>query len=100
MGWEVRALGRFGHLTMMDTANDALIAYAKQTAGNTVVTVVNLDPHQAQEGVATIPASLGLAPSFTAHDLLSDERFAWRIGRNYVRLEPGIRQAHVIRVES
>jgi starch synthase (maltosyl-transferring) len=63
-------------------------------------TVVNLDPHQPQEGVATIPAILGLAPSFTAHDLLSDERYQWRIGPNYVRLEPGVRQAHVIRVES
>jgi starch synthase (maltosyl-transferring) len=50
--------------------------------------------------VATIPASLGLAPSFTAHDLLSDERYQWRIGPNFVRLEPGARQAHVIRVES
>jgi starch synthase (maltosyl-transferring) len=50
--------------------------------------------------VATVPASLGLAPSFTAHDLLSGERFAWRIGPNYVRLEPGVRQAHVFRAES
>ena len=49
---------------------------------------------------ATIPASLGLPPSFTAHDLLTDERYQWRIGRNYVRLEPGVRQAHVVRVES
>jgi hypothetical protein len=33
------------------------------------------------------------------HDLLTDERFQWRIGPNYVRLEPGVRQAHVIRIE-
>ncbi|HEV3129677.1 MAG TPA: alpha-1,4-glucan--maltose-1-phosphate maltosyltransferase [Solirubrobacteraceae bacterium] len=94
------ALQRFSNLTFLDTANDALIAYAKQTDDNTVITVVNLDPHQTQEGAATVPASLGLPPSFTAHDLLSDQRFAWRIGRNYVRLEPGVRQAHVIRVEA
>jgi starch synthase (maltosyl-transferring) len=62
--------------------------------------VVNIDPYQAQEGLAIVPAHLGLSPSFTAHDLLSDERFAWRIGPNYVRLEPGRRQAHVIRVET
>ncbi|HUZ28170.1 MAG TPA: alpha-amylase family glycosyl hydrolase, partial [Solirubrobacteraceae bacterium] len=94
------ALQRFSNVTFLDTASDALIAYAKQTSGNTVIMVVNLDPHQTQEGVATVPASLGLPPSFTAHDLLSDQRFAWRIGRNYVRLEPGVRQAHVIRVEA
>jgi starch synthase (maltosyl-transferring) len=94
------ALQRFENVTFLDTANDALIAYAKQSAGNTMVAVVNVDPHQPQEGLATVPASLGLAPSFTAHDLLSDERYQWRIGPNYIRLEPGVRQAHVIRVES
>jgi starch synthase (maltosyl-transferring) len=94
------ALQHLSNVTFLDTANDALIAYVKQSAGNTVFTVVNLDPHQAQEGVATVSASLGLPPSFTARDLLSDERFNWRIGPNYVRLEPGLRQAHVIRVET
>jgi starch synthase (maltosyl-transferring) len=94
------ALQHFDNVTFLDTANDGLIAYAKQSAANTVVTVVNIDPHQAQAGVTTIPASLGLPPSFTGHDLLSDERFQWRIGPNYVRLEPGLRQAHLIRVES
>jgi starch synthase (maltosyl-transferring) len=94
------ALQHFSNVTFLETANDALIGYAKQEAGNTIVVLVNLEPHQPQEGAATIPASLGLAPSFTAHDLLSDERYQWRIGPNYVRLEPGTRQAHIIRVES
>ena len=30
---------------------------------------------------------------------LSGERFQWRIGQNYVGLTPGLRQAHVLRVE-
>jgi starch synthase (maltosyl-transferring) len=93
------ALQRLSNVTFLDTANDALIAYAKQSPGNTIVTIVNVDPHQTQEGVAVVPASLGLAPSFGVHDLLSDERYQWRIGPNFVRLEPGIRQAHVLRVE-
>jgi starch synthase (maltosyl-transferring) len=87
-------------VTFLDTANDGLIAYAKQTGPNTLLTVVNIDPHQPQEGLVTVPASLGLAPSFTAHDLLTADRFQWRIGPNYVRLDPAMRQAHVIRVES
>ena len=94
------ALHHLSNITFLDTGNEALIAYAKQTTGNTVITVVNIDPHNSQEGVAVVPASLGLAPSFTAHDLLADERYQWRIGPNYVRLQPGIRQAHVIRVEN
>jgi starch synthase (maltosyl-transferring) len=94
------ALQHLSNVTFLDTANDGLIAYAKQWGANTLVTVVNIDPHQLQEGAATIPASLGLPPSFTAHDLLTNEHYQWRIGPNYVRLEPGVRQAHVLRVES
>jgi starch synthase (maltosyl-transferring) len=93
------ALQHLSNVTFLDTANDALIAYAKHSPGNTVITVVNLDPHATQEGLAVVPASLGLAPTFGGYDLLSDERYQWRIGPNYVRLQPGVRQAHVIRVE-
>ncbi len=93
------ALQELSNVVFLETANEALIAYAKQSQGNTVITVVNIDPHQAQEGLAVVPASLGLPPSFTAHDLLGGERFQWRIGPNYVRLAPGERQAHVNRVE-
>jgi starch synthase (maltosyl-transferring) len=96
---ENAALHDLTNVTFLDTANDALIAYAKHAQGNTIITVVSIDPHQAQEGLAIVPANLGLPPSFTAHDLLTGDRFLWRIGQNYVRLEPGVRQAHVVRVE-
>ena len=82
-------------LVRFDTAKNA-----KQYAGNAVICVVNLDPHHAQEGSATIPAHLGLPPAFGVTDQLSGERFDWRIGPNYVRLDPWTRQAHILRVES
>jgi starch synthase (maltosyl-transferring) len=88
-----RALQRLENLVFLETASDDLIAYAKED----VVTVVNLDPFQAREGLTIIPAALGLPPAFSVRDLLSDETFQWRIGRNYVRLEPG--KSHVLRVE-
>jgi starch synthase (maltosyl-transferring) len=93
------ALQELSNITFLDTANDALLGYAKQSAGETVICVVNLDPHQPQEGLAVVPASLGLPPSFTVYDELSGERFQWRIGHNYVGLTPGLRQAHVLRVQ-
>ena len=94
------ALQELANVTFLETANDALIAYAKQSAGNTVITVVNIDPHQPQEGLAIVPGDLSLPPSFTVHDMLSGERFLWRLGPNFVRLEPGVRQAHVNKVEA
>jgi starch synthase (maltosyl-transferring) len=94
------ALQEFSDITFLETENEALIAYAKQAAGNTVMVVVNLDPHNQQEGVAVVPAHIGLPPVFAVQDLLSEERWDWRMGRNYVRLVPGERQAHVLRVDS
>jgi starch synthase (maltosyl-transferring) len=94
------ALHHLSNITFLETENDALIAYAKRTGSNIVIVVVNIDPHQAQEGVAVVPAELGTPPAFSVHDLLSDEHYQWRLGHNFVRLEPGVRQAHVLRVEA
>jgi starch synthase (maltosyl-transferring) len=94
------ALQELSNITFLDTANDALVGYAKQSAGDTVIVVVSLDPFGSQEGLAVIPAQLGLPPSFAAEDLLTGERFAWRIGPNYIRLAAGQRQAHVLAVQS
>ena len=60
--------------------------------------VVNVDPFAEHEGLAVVPASLGLPPVFEARELLTGERFQWRIGRNYVRLGPG--KSHVLAVQS
>jgi starch synthase (maltosyl-transferring) len=48
--------------------------------------------------VAVVPAWLGLPPAFAVEDLLDGNRYDWRLGRNYVRLGPGERMAHVLRV--
>jgi starch synthase (maltosyl-transferring) len=92
------ALQRLTNLTFLETESDALIAYAKVERGSAVIVCVNLDPFSWQEGVAIVPASLGLPPAYGARDLLRDEVYGWRIGRNYVALPPG--GSHVLRVEA
>ena len=91
------ALQHVDNIQFLDTESDALIAYAKRTGDNTIIAVVTLDPVLAQEGVVVVPAGLGLPPVFTVTDLLSGESFDWRMGRNYVRLDP-YRVAHLLRV--
>jgi starch synthase (maltosyl-transferring) len=93
------ALQHLSDIAWLDTANESLIAYVKTWGGNAVVVAVNLDAHHTQEGSVTIPAHLGLPPAFGVTDLLSGERFDWRIGPNYVRLDPWTRQAHILRVD-
>jgi starch synthase (maltosyl-transferring) len=94
------ALQRLDNLTFLDTENDALLAFAKHWEGQTLIAVINVDPHHAQEGVTTVPYELGLPPAFEVEDLLSGEAFDWRLGRNYVRLDPHFRVGHVFVVRS
>ena len=94
------ALRHLANVSFLETENEALIAYGKRTGDNIVIVVVSVDPHQPQEGVAIVTAELGTPPAFFVHDLLAEEHYGWRIGPNYVRLEPGARQAHVLRVEA
>ena len=97
---ENEALRHLSNVHFLETYNDALVAYAKVVQGNAIVVAVNLDPHNAQEGVALMPAHLGLPPVFTVEDLLTGDHFDWRIGENYLRLDPRGRQTHVLRVVS
>jgi starch synthase (maltosyl-transferring) len=91
------ALQYLDNIEFLATENDALIAYVKRTGDNTLICVVTLDPAIGQEGVVVVPYGLGLAPVFTVTDLLSGESFDWRMGRNFVRLDP-YRVAHLLRV--
>ena len=83
-------------LTILETENEQLFAFLKRRGENTVVTVVNLDPRATQVGTCVLPVSTGLPPAYPVRDLLSGERWTWRIGRNYVKLGPG--QSHVLRI--
>ena len=85
-------------LTILETENERLFAFLKRRGDNTVVTIVNLDPTAAQVGVCVVPVSTGLPPAYPVRDLLSEQKWTWRIGRNYVKLGPG--QSHVLRIGS
>jgi starch synthase (maltosyl-transferring) len=91
------ALQRFHNLTLLETESDHLFAFFKRRRGNDVAVVVNTDPVDEREGVAILPASLGLPPVLRARELLTGADFTWQTGRNYVRLGAG--QSHVLRVE-
>jgi starch synthase (maltosyl-transferring) len=92
------ALQRLSNVFWLEAQNDQLLAYLKQEPGNTIICVVNLDPHETQVGSVTIPAQLGTAPVFVVEDLMTGAHYDWRIGANYVRLEPWGEQAHILRV--
>jgi starch synthase (maltosyl-transferring) len=65
---------------------------------DTVLVVVNLDPHQTREATVwlDLPA-LGVDREFTVTDELTGESFWWG-NANYVRLDPAARPAHIFTV--
>jgi starch synthase (maltosyl-transferring) len=90
-------------LRFMPTDNEQLIAYARRSADgdDTLLVVVNLDPHQVQAGFVDVNLdSLDLQPDtdYAVHDLLDDQRWTWRNGRNFVRLDPHHCPAHVFQI--
>jgi starch synthase (maltosyl-transferring) len=83
--------------------NENLICYSKSTAdhANTILVVVNVDPHHTQSGWTDLALdALGLTPqqSYQVHDLLSDARYLWQGGRNYVELNPHMMPAHILQI--
>ncbi|MGW1208461.1 alpha-1,4-glucan--maltose-1-phosphate maltosyltransferase [Streptomyces sp. NPDC002499] len=97
-----RALRQLRNLRFHPTDNEAIIAYSKTTDEDTVVVVVNLDPHHTQEATVSLDMpQLGLDWNafMSVRDELTGETYHW--GRtNYVRLEPGRAPAHVLHVQS
>ncbi|WP_205470944.1 alpha-1,4-glucan--maltose-1-phosphate maltosyltransferase [Nocardioides sp. SYSU D00038] len=103
-----RALQLLRNVTVHASDDDSVLVYSKTTAGqlpgavDTVVVVVNLDPHGTRETIVhlDLPA-LGLAwgDSFVVHDEITGEEWTWS-QHNYVRLDPGHEPAHVLTVRS
>ncbi|MFF8714263.1 alpha-1,4-glucan--maltose-1-phosphate maltosyltransferase [Streptomyces sp. NPDC015184] len=92
------ALQQLRDVHFHSTDNDALIAYSKRSGSNTVLVVVNLDPHHTHEATVSLDMPrLGLDrhERVPVRDELTGDTYHW--GRTfYVRLEPGVTPAHVV----
>jgi starch synthase (maltosyl-transferring) len=92
------AISDLGSLRFHGATGDELLVFSKQFAGDTVLVVVNLDPHSTQEGTLELDlGALGLpwAAPLTAFDEISGQTFPWSGPNPYVRLTPD-EPAHVI----
>jgi starch synthase (maltosyl-transferring) len=97
------ALQQFLNLHFLTTDNDQILFFAKATRdrSNIILVAVNLDPVNAHFCTAFVPPDLtGVAPgrSYRVKDLLTGAKYVWS-DRNYVRLDPGLEPAHILRVE-
>ncbi|MGH3383340.1 MAG: alpha-1,4-glucan--maltose-1-phosphate maltosyltransferase [Nocardioidaceae bacterium] len=100
------ALQRLRNLVLHHPEDQSFIAYSKSdalpdgTSGDTVIVVVNLDPHAPRETTIRLDMpALGMDwhETFLVRDELTGQ--TWRWGEhNYVRLDPAHEPAHVLTV--
>jgi starch synthase (maltosyl-transferring) len=81
-----------------------LMCFSKRTTiggrpgADTVLVVVNLDPHQTREATVWLDTpALGVDREFTVTDELTGESYWWG-NVNYVRLDPAARPAHIFTI--
>ncbi|HSK08586.1 MAG TPA: alpha-1,4-glucan--maltose-1-phosphate maltosyltransferase [Vicinamibacterales bacterium] len=91
-------------LRFHEADNDQIICYSKISPDgrNRIFVVVSLDPFNPQEGFVRVPVAdmdLGARPSYAVRDLLNDNRYTWQGDWNFVRLDPAVTPAHILRIE-
>ena len=102
------ALGQIRNLRFHFPDRPEILCFSKTAAasstgapgGDTVLVVVNLDPHQPREATVWLDgAALGIDVSagFTVTDELTGASYRWGAA-NYVRLDPDAASAHIFRV--
>lgn len=103
------ALGELSNLTVHATSDPATVAFSKHKTSaatgekDTVIVIVNVDPHSVREGVVYLDLSAleldGFNPdgTFTVDELLTGQRWQWN-NENYVRLDAHLEPAHILHV--
>lgn len=100
---ENASLQQSRNLEFYETDNDMMTAYCKTTDdfSNITLMVVNLDPYHKQSGWVRVPLEkLGIEAGrpYLLHDVLSNDKYIWQEGRNYLELDPRVMPAHILRV--
>jgi starch synthase (maltosyl-transferring) len=98
---ENKALQTSQNLEFVATDFDGILAYRRAAEDNEILVIVNLDPHAAHETMVDVPIErmgIGEHEPYEVVDLLTGLRYEWKGRKNYVRLDPTERVAHVFRV--
>ncbi len=95
------ALQLYQNLCFHSTDNEQIICYSKATLdySNTVLVVVNLDPHRPQEGYVRLDlGQLGLNGDqrYEVRDQVTGAVYHWHGAHHYVRLDANYEPAHLL----
>ena len=83
------------------TDNPQIMAYSKQAGDNLIIVVLSLDPFHTQSGWVHLPLQeLGIPEDhpYEVQDLFGGEWYFWNGPHNFVRFDPEVLPAHILRV--
>jgi starch synthase (maltosyl-transferring) len=100
---ESPAIAHAGTLAFHHADNEKIICYSRALADrtDTILVIVNLDPHHRQSAWIELPLEQMDIPNnrpYQMHDLLTDARYLWHGNRNYIELDPTSGPAHIFRI--
>ena len=94
------ALQQLRNLTIHASEDESILAFSKTAGDDTVLVVVNVDPHAVRETTVHLDMpALGLDwhEHVEVHDEITGQTFTWG-EHNYVRLDPFVEPAHILTV--
>lgn len=85
--------------------NEHLLAYFKYdlASQNYMLMIVNIDPVSRKQGFIDFNFNSiikNTASEFIVHDLITDAKYTWQNGNNYVELDPNALPFHLFRIEN
>jgi len=97
------ALQEYDNLKFYWSDNDNILCYGKSlpSQADYILIVLNLDPYLAHESMIHFPVEdfgLSAGEQYEAHDLISNARYFWTGGSQYVRLDPHAEPAHIFAI--
>ena len=100
---ESSALMEIGNLEFHTTNNPNIIFYTRKSikTGETLMIAVNINPFETHQATVDVPLEkVGICNDlpYRVTDLLSGATYTWQGEKNYVRLIPDERPAHILRI--
>lgn len=91
------------NVTFHHSDDERVIVFSKRTGDDVMLMVVNLDPMETAQTRLWLDLdalSVSENESFEAYDELTDELFEWEGNAQYVKLDPKVAPAHILRITS
>ena len=100
---ENKALQATNNIHFCEIANENILAYLKlDPNGNKILSIVNLDPNNTQNGWVKVPLHLmGISydQTYKLTDLITGHEYFWKDDSNFVELNPHVMPVHLFKID-